>query len=131
MSKSIIIYINIILIIVLQAVYEGLYDLGRKTISKYVQFVWWLVWFAFVVLCIKWQPYPIWQLGAGFVALWFVFFDVPNNLVKGNRWNYESPSSGIYYKIMWKFKALWPGYLLFLVIMAIYGSFVILRDLRI
>lgn len=131
--KSLLIYINIILIIVVWAVFESVYQLGFKAEAKYIEMFYWLLWPCLTTLMMKFRPRNWWMVWIGMLCLWIVFFDVTCNLVLGHPWNYESPTSGIYYTIMYPFKQVGNGigYGFFLVIMIIYGSFVIFRDLKV
>jgi len=125
------IYIELILLIVIQAIWEVLYDKKKKTPSKYVQTFWIAQWMTLAFTWQKAQPDNWWLIPISFAVLFVALFDVCYNLMAGKKWNYESPTSGIYYKIMKPFKDLWPGYLLFILILFTYGSFIILRDLKV
>lgn len=128
---EILIYIELILLIVIQAVWEVLRDQKKSPLWKYIKNIWIVQWMTLAFTWQKAQPDNWWLIPISFAVLFVALFDVCYNLFAKNKWNYESPTSGVYYKIMKPFKDLWPGYLLFILILFTYGSFIILKDLKI
>jgi len=78
----------------LEAIYEALYDRGKKTLSSIFEFV---LKVGIVVICLYYLSgyrfllyhiIPMWKVFAGFVFVRFVIFDLTWNLVRGVKWNY-------------------------------------------
>jgi len=90
----------------LEAIADGLYDKGKKTISSIVEFINKLVaigttayvTYGVVVGSIN---IPVWKLIAGFVFIRFLIFDTIYNLTRGLPWNYVG-STKLYDKVLAK-----------------------------
>lgn len=92
----------------LEAVYESLYDKGKKSPSAIFEFVlkvgvvatclyyysgWHFLWYKII---------PLWQVFLGFILIRFAIFDLIWNLTRGMKWNYYGTVK-LYDRIMAKF----------------------------
>jgi hypothetical protein len=92
----------------LEAVYEALYDRGKKSLSAVLEFV---LRAGVVVICLYYlsgyrfllyELIPMWKVFIGFVFVRFAIFDLIWNLTRGMKWNYYG-SVKLYDRIMTKF----------------------------
>lgn len=90
-----------------EAIYEALYDKGKKSLSAIFEFV---LKIGIVVICLYYLSgyrfllyhiIPMWKVFAGFVLLRFAMFDLTWNLVRGVKWNYYGTVK-LYDRIMTK-----------------------------
>lgn len=96
-----------ILFNLLEAIYEGLYDRGKKVLSNILELILkagilfiCLAWFGgYSFLYYHWPPIPIWKVALGFVFVRFLLFDVAWNLARGVKWNYYGTTK-IYDRVM-------------------------------
>jgi len=80
----------------LEAIYEGLYDRGKKVASAIIEFILkagivtvCLLWFSgYRFLIYHWPPIPLWKVFCGFGFVRFLIFDITYNLANGQKWNY-------------------------------------------
>jgi hypothetical protein len=85
-----------ILFNLLEAIYEGLYDRGKKVASGIIELIFksgvvtvCLLWFSgYRFLLYHWPPIPLWKVFLGFVFVRFLLFDITWNLARGVSWNY-------------------------------------------
>ncbi len=99
--------VNCILIILFEAVGEGL--IKRYNLFDFL-FKWWVQWLIAIGLFALWLLYalqfdnydvPVWKLITGFIGVRFMIFDVAYNLANKQKWNYYGTVK-LYDRIMTK-----------------------------
>lgn len=101
-----IILIFTILFNAFEAIYEALYDNGKKVASKLIEDFMkiWVVTICLFYLSgyrfLLYELIPMWKVFVGFVFIRFAIFDIVWNLSRGVQWNYYG--QGWYDKFMTK-----------------------------
>ena len=89
-----ILLVIILFLIISEAIYEALYDEGKKTLSGLVEFFYRAV---VTVMALLWlsdkfslpsSPVPLWKLIGGFIFIRYALFDLTYNLIRKLPWFY-------------------------------------------